>query len=183
MSQNIIKKPILLKDLANELGYHESSIKRAAARRGFKPFYIGRTNNTPAALNYEDALAFKKIILDERQNKIIDVSKINPKISGVYFLEVPDYNNGLRVKIGWSGNVYERLSCYKTILPDLRIKAIWITTNRWCEQAAHKVAANIGTRINSELFIFEDINLALNELIDFFNIMGIATHIDKENYE
>ena len=117
---------------------------------------------------------FKQQIENERNNAVVSKIGISPsRISGVYFIEVPSYEGIIRVKIGWSDSISDRLSTYRTIIPDLRIKAIWQTTDAWCERAALKFADGNGRRVHQELFEFEDIESVLVELSDLFLKMGM----------
>lgn len=167
-------KPVSLKQLADELGFHSSSIRKIAARCGFAPFRLSEGNNKPLYLKADDAKAFKQQILNEKNNKFIPKSGIStPKTSGVYLIEVPSYDGKNRIKIGWSDNLSDRLSTYRTLIPDLRVKAFWPTSDAWCERAALKCAEGLGRRIHQELFEFENIDSALSVLNDFFLKMGI----------
>lgn len=104
------------------------------------------------------------------------VSKVGispSRICGVYFIEIPSYEGINRIKIGWSDNLTDRLSTYRTIIPDLRVKAVWQTIDAWCERAALKCAKRLGRRIHQELFEFDDADSVLAELTDLFSKMGI----------
>lgn len=171
---NTDNRPVSLKQLAEQLGFHTSSIRKAIVRRGFTPFRLSEDKNKPLFLKYEDAELFKQQIENERNNAVFSGISISPsRISGVYFIEVPSYEGTIRVKIGWSDNLSDRLSTYRTIIPDLRIKAVWQTTDTWCERAALKCAERKGRRVYQELFEFEDIESVLTELTDLFSKMGM----------
>lgn len=171
---NTNNRPVSLKQLAEELGFHTSSVRKAVVRRGFTPFRLSEDKNKPLFLRCEDAELFKHQIENERNNSVVSGISISPsRISGVYFIEVPSYEGTIRVKIGWSDNLSDRLSTYRTIIPDLRIKAVWQTTDAWCERAALKCAERKGRRVHQELFEFEDIESVLMELTDLFSKMGM----------
>lgn len=172
---NKIERPVSLKQLAEELGFHTSSVRKAVARRGFVPFSLSEGKNKPLFLKSEDAELFKQQIENERNNSVVANVGISPsRISGVYFIEVPSYEGTIRIKIGWSDNLSDRLSSYRTIVPDLRVKGFWQTTDTWCERAALKCAERLGKRVNQELFEFEDIDTVLSELTEFFLKMGMG---------
>lgn len=165
---------VSLKQLAEELGFHTSSVRKAIVRRGFTPFRLSEDKNKPLFLKHEDAELFKQQIENERNNAAVSGISISPsRISGVYFIEVPSYEGTIRVKIGWSDNLSDRLSTYRTIVPDLRIRAVWQTTDAWCERAALKCAERKGRRVHQELFEFENIESVLIELTDLFSKMGM----------
>ena len=125
---NTNNRPVSLKQLAEELGFHTSSIRKTVVRRGFTPFRLSEEKNKPLFLTHEDAELFKQQIENERNNAVVSKVGISPsRISGVYFIEVPSYEGQLRVKIGWSDCISDRLSTYRTIIPDLRIRAVWQT--------------------------------------------------------
>lgn len=171
---NDIDRPVSLKQLAEELGFHTSSVRKAVVRRGFTPFGLSEGQNKPLFLKFEDAESFRQQIEDERNNVVVSNFGISPKrISGVYFIEVPSYEGQNRIKIGWSDNLSDRLSTYRTIIPDLRVKAIWQTTDAWSERAALRCAERLGRRVHQELFEFDDTNSVLAELTDLFEKLGI----------
>jgi hypothetical protein len=171
---NEIDRPVSLKQLAEELGFHTSSVRKVVVRRGFVPFSLSEGKNKPLFLKPEDAESFKQQIENERNNSVVAKVGISPsRISGVYFIEVPSYEGINRIKIGWSDNLSDRLSAYRTIVPDLRVKAFWQTTDAWCERAALKCAERLGKRIHQELFEFEDTDAVLSELTELFLKMGI----------
>jgi hypothetical protein len=168
------ERPISLKQLADELGFHSSSIRKIVIRRGFAPFRLSEGNNKPLYLKASDAESFKQQILNEQNNRVVPKAEISSsRISGVYLIEVPSYEGKNRFKIGWSDNLSDRLSTYRTIIPDLHVKAVWQTSDSWCERAALKCAARLGPRVHQELFEFENISSVLSELNDLFLKMGI----------
>jgi len=181
-SKNNIDRPVSLKQLADELGFHSSSIRKIVVRRGFTPFRLSEGNNKPLYLKASDAESFKQQILNEQNNKITPKAGISTSnISGVYLIEVPSYEGKNRVKIGWSDNLSDRLSTYRTLIPDLRVEAVWQTSDAWCERAALKCAERLGRRVHQELFEFEDISSVLSELNDLFFKMGIKNKYQKSH--
>ena len=173
-SNSEIDRPVSLKQLAEELGFHTSSIRKAVVRRGFVPFSLSEGKNKPLFLKPADAESFKQQIENERNNALVSKVGISPsRICGVYFIEIPSYEGINRIKIGWSDNLTDRLSTYRTIIPDLRVKAVWQTIDAWCERAALKCAKRLGRRIHQELFEFDDADSVLAELTDLFSKMGI----------
>jgi hypothetical protein len=181
-SNSDLDRPVSLKQLADEIGFHSSSIRKIVVRRGFTPFRLSEGKNKPLYLKATDAEAFKQQISNEQNNRVIPKTGISSsKISGVYIIEVPSYEGKNRFKIGWSDNLSDRLATYRTIVPDLRVKAVWQTSDSWCERAALKCAERFGRRVHQELFEFEDINSALNELNDLFSKMGIRNKYHKSH--
>lgn len=173
-SDSEAERNISLKELASEIGFNPSSIRKAVVRRGFEPFRLSEGKNKPLFLKAEDARAFKQQVEDERNHAVVsNVGVSTSRISGVYFVEVPSYAGKNRVKIGWSDNLSDRFATYRTIVPDLRIKAVWRTADAWCERAALRCAERLGRRIHQELFEFEDTNSVLQELNEFFLKIGL----------
>ena len=171
-------KPVLLKQIANDLGFHASSIRKAIVRRGYVPFRLSGEPNKPLFLRGCDAEAFTSQILLERAHSFTpDKPTTTARISGVYFVEVPSYDGIIRIKIGWSDNFSERYSTYRTIVPDLRVMGFWATTDAWTERAALKCADNLGRRIHQELFEFEDNVKALDHINDLFQKLGINNKV------
>jgi hypothetical protein len=174
-------RPISLKQLAEELGHHPSSIRKMVVGRGFVPFRLREGKNKPLFLKLTDAESFKRQIESEHNNTIIPKKEVHDtKFSGVYFIEIPSYDGVIRVKIGWSDKLSDRFATYRTIIPDLRVKAIWPTSDAWCERAALKCAERLGLRVHQELFEFEDSNSALTELNELFLKLGIKNKNKKE---
>ena len=175
------ERPVSLKQLAEELGFHTSAVRKAVVRRGFTPFRLSKGTNKPLFLNFTDAETFKQQIENERTNKVLPKEEnLSSKTSGVYFIEVPSYDGIVRIKIGWSDNLSDRFATYRTLIPDLRVKAIWQTSDVWCERAALKCVERLGRRVHQELFEFEDSNSALKELIELFLKLGIETKRQNE---
>ena len=169
-----------LKQLADELGFHSSSVRKAVVRRGFTPFRLSKGKKKPLFLKATDAELFKRQIENERNNRVVPkIGVSHSKISGVYFIEVSSYEGINRVKIGWSDNLSERLSTYSTIIPDLRVKAVWQSSDAWCERAALKCAEKLVRRVYQELFEFENIDITLSELEQLFLKLGIKNKCQR----
>lgn len=176
------ERPVSLKQLAEEVGFHTSAVRKAVVRRGFHPFRLSEGNNKPLFLRRRDAELFRQQIESERNNSVLAGVSVSPsRISGVYFIEVPSYEGINRIKIGWSENLADRLSTYRTIVPDLRVKGFWQTTDAWCERAALRCAERSGKRVHEELFEFEDADSILAELTDLFSKMGLENRQLREN--
>ena len=85
-------RPMSLKQLALELGFHTSSVRKAVVRGGFVPFRLSEDKNKPLFLKHEDAELFKQQIENERNNAVVSKIGISQsRISGIYFIEVPSY--------------------------------------------------------------------------------------------
>lgn len=164
---------VSLKQIAGEIGFHPSSIRKAAVTRGFRPFRLSDGNNKPLFLKYEDAMSLKGQILNERSNAIAsNSSTFKSKMSGVYLIEVPSFSGKNRIKIGWSDSLNNRIATYRTIVPDLIVRATWLTSDSWCERAAIKCAERLGRKVHTELFEFDDVDGFIRELADLFLRIG-----------
>lgn len=174
-SQSVTRKnPVSLRQIAGEFGLNFSAIRRSCARWGYEPFRLSEGINQPLYLSEEDANAFRKL----RQNKIDNAIPVNgvsevSKVSGVYIIEVPSFSEGTRIKVGWSDSILDRIATYRTIVPDLRVLALWQTTDAWCERAALRCAENSGKKVHQELFEFNDAQSFLDNVTDMFSKMGI----------
>ena len=169
------KKYVSLSDLAAETGFSAGSMLRTVRRRNFEAIQLEMRSNAPYYLAGEDAEAFKQIIRNQKEQVLSnDTRKEVPRTGGVYFVEVPSYGGVIRSKIGWADNFEDRFNTFRTIVPDLRILAIWHTNYEWAERMAHLVARKNGKRVFTELFEFEDNKKALDELTKSFDLIGIA---------
>ncbi|PIZ23890.1 MAG: hypothetical protein COY49_00905 [Comamonadaceae bacterium CG_4_10_14_0_8_um_filter_57_29] len=171
-------KSVSLKNLADELGYSQASMRKTVERRGFVPFQLGTGSNKPNYLSAEDATKLRNIIENEKNNRIPPGRKTQlTATSGVYFIEIPSYSGISRIKIGWSDKLKDRFDTYRTIVPDLRIWAVWHTSDEWCERAALRCAEKLGRRIHQELFEFPDIPTALDDLISLFEKLAVPVSL------
>jgi hypothetical protein len=169
-----IKTPIALAALAAETGFGANSFKRALISRGIVPFKLKQNRNAPYYVSTFDADAFKKAI-DEERRRVHRHESFPQGLGGVYCIEVPSYDGRVRVKIGWADQFDKRLSTYHAIIPDLRILGLWPTHEQWMERAALARAKEIGMRVFTELFEFEDHTGAVAELNKFFTDLGVTS--------
>jgi T5orf172 domain len=168
------KKPVALVRLAEELKISSTGMKKFVIRRGITPFQLSKGQSKPYFISAEDANKLREKIENEKNNLVSPGDqKPEPNTGGVYLIEVPSYDGINRIKIGWADNFEERLSTYRTIVPDLKIRVIWHTMDRWTEKMAHRCASRIGNRARSELFNFENIELAIEEIKEMFSKLGI----------
>ena len=145
-------RPRRLVDLAAELGYNPSGFLRVVRRRGFEPFKIRDVANAPYYLSAEDAEALCRKLEDEKNYRVSPDQKDEPTgLSGIYAIEVPAYDGSIRVKIGWSDNIADRLNTYRTIVPDLRVSRVWPCSANWYERMALAWAEKNGRRIHCHL--------------------------------
>jgi T5orf172 domain len=168
------KSPVALVRLAEELKISSTGMKKFVIRRGIKPFQLYKGQSKPYFISEEDANKLRERIENDKNNSVSPVDqKPEPNTGGVYLIEVPSYDGINRIKIGWADNFEERLSTYRTILPDLKIRVIWHTMDRWMERMAHRRASLIGNRVHSELFTFENTERAIEEIKEMFSKVGI----------
>jgi hypothetical protein len=184
--EQFINKPIKLIRLAEELGLNPGSIKKTVIRRHFIPFSLGNGNGQALYLSYDDAELFKQTIIKKKHDRVSSDLKFNPithikKNSGVYLIEIPSYSGVMRLKIGWTDRLSERIAPYRSIVPDLRVLAFWPTTDTWCERAALKCAEKLGIRVHQELFECDDNASIINEINRLFSIIGITSCIPEDN--
>lgn len=165
-------KPVSLKQLAGELGFHVGSIKKSVEARGFKPFRLTEGNTKPLYLSREDADLFKEQIENERTHKI-QPEKVHQSLSGVYCIEVASFT-GRRIKIGWSDNINARLSTYRTIMPDLIVHAVWPSKDQYLERMALAYAVQHSIQVFEELFEIDDIRAFLDDLNSIFEKLNIS---------
>ncbi|MGA7979063.1 MAG: GIY-YIG nuclease family protein [Chromatiaceae bacterium] len=167
-------RPRRLVDLAAELGYSPSSFRKTVRRRGFEPFKLQKGQSKPWYLSSEDAEALRRKLEDERYHRVVPEEETTPTgLSGTYAVEVPAYDGSVRVKIGWSDSITDRLNTYRTIVPDLRVSRIWPCSAKWYEQMALTWAENNGKRVGQEIFEFDDNEASLSALDGLFSSFGI----------
>jgi len=167
---------ISLHDIAIQLGVHGSySAKRMAEKRGFSAYQILNAKNAKYYLSKDDAEKFINQIINEKNNTVsLGVKKQPSKgVGGVYCVEVPSYDGKNRIKIGWTDNFEQRLTTYRTIVPDLKVWALWQCRDSWMERAAHKIAEQLSNSVYSELFEFNHLDQGLMALSAFFSSVGI----------
>ena len=167
-------RPILLRDIADKFGRSTSGLLKLARRRGFEPFKLQEGQNKPNFLSAQDAKTLSQQLVDEENYRVTTGQEEAPTgLSGVYVIEIPSYDGSIRLKIGWSDNVADRLDTYRTIVPDLRVSRIWRCPGNWCERMVLAWAGHNGNQISQEIFVFEDNDAALSSLDDLFVSFGI----------
>ncbi len=174
--QNSEDRPIRLVDLAAELGFNSAGFLRVVRRRGFEPFKLQEGSNKPYYLSADDSNALRQKLEDEKHHRVVPEEKNVPTgLSGIYAIEVPAYDCTIRIKIGWSENIADRLNTYRTIVPDLRVSRIWPCSANWYERMALTWAGKNGKRIGEEIFEFEDNEASLFSLDELFSALGIQS--------
>ena len=167
-------RPVPLKDIASKIGRNPGTILKVSRSRGFQPFKLQEGQNKPNFLSAQDAKTLIQKLEDEAKYRVNPEQEKAPSgISGVYAIEIPSYDGAIRLKIGWSDNIADRLDTYRTIVPDLRVSRIWPCFENWHERMALKWAGQNGRQISQELFDFEDNVAALSSLDDLFLSLGI----------
>lgn len=144
-----IKDCIPLIQLANEIGIHPSAFTRKLKRDGITIHRDGPYQNSSKYVTKKDF----EIIRERYRTKQIHKTETRiPKQSGVYAVVVPSYKGQLRVKVGWSDCLEDRLNTYRTLHPDLQVKRIWLCGGMHFERFALAVAENAATKVGPELF-------------------------------
>lgn len=144
-----IKDCIPLIQLANEIGIHPSAFTRKLKRDGITIHRDGPYQNSSKYVTKKDS----EIIRERYRTKQIHKTETRiPKQSGVYAVVVPSYKGQLRVKVGWSDCLEDRLNTYRTLHPDLQVKRIWLCGGMHFERFALAVAENASTKVGPELF-------------------------------
>jgi hypothetical protein len=165
-------KWVSLATLADQNGFSRASMLKTVRRRGLRPVQLSAGTNKPYFLSEQDADAFTKAIQGEKERASAPPATA-PNTGGVYCVAVPTYSGVIRYKFGWADNFSERLASYRTIVPDLRIIALWHTSDKWAERMAHRIAAAQGIGVHTELFEFEDAVAAVDAVRQAFNLLGI----------
>jgi len=180
-------RPIKVADIANKLGKNPGIIKKMLVSRNITPFKFKDGQNSPWFISLDDAQRFETLLEDEAAGYIYRLDDVVPEdssLSGVYVVEVPTFDNHTRIKIGWSDKIAQRISTYRTIVPDLRVIAIWYTNKSHNEQVALDIARNHisnssrGTQVFQELFEFDDQNVVIEKIKNVFLEMGLKPSTD-----
>jgi hypothetical protein len=174
---NAKPKHVSLKDLAAETGFYArgGDLRRALVSRGIETYQLKAAKNAPYFTSAESAEHFKSQLSDERASRGVPMRcPTQSQCGGVYLVEVPSYDGRTRFKIGWADSFHDRLSDYRTIIPDLRIIAVWHTADKWVERAAQKVARANGVAVTEELFEFDNPGSAISIIEDVMASMGIV---------
>jgi hypothetical protein len=168
------RPPRRLVDIAAELGRNPAGFLKFVRRRNIEPFKAKEGQNTPWYLHETDYEKLKEII-DHEEFVAPAVQNTPTRLSGVYAIEIPSYDGPLRLKIGWSDNIADRLNTYRTIVPDLRVLRVWpcSASKRWYEKLALEWAGQHGKQIGQEIFEFEDNAAAAEALCSLFEPLGI----------
>ena len=147
---------------------------KAVKSRGYIPFQTKEQRNAPNYLSSRDAKAFLAEIKNEKDLRFKPKQEVvQTGLSGVYAVEAPSYDGTVRLKIGWSDDIENRLNNYRTLVPDLRVRRVWSTTKKWCEDMALTWAVHHGSQIAQEVFELPNIDAALSELDTLFSKIGI----------
>ena len=161
-------------DIAAKLGVSSAGIRKFVKRRNFEPFKLQEGQSKPWFLSQKDAEALIERVEEEKIYRIAPDQETAPAgLSGVYAVEVPAYDANIRLKIGWSDNIIDRLNTYRGLVQDLRVLRIWPCSESWAEQMALKWARYNSRQIGEEVFEFEDNVVALDSLDDVFGAVGI----------
>ena len=164
-----VDRPRRLTELAAELGKNATGFLKFVRRRGFEPFKLQEGQNKPYYLSAQDAEAFlQQAKMEEHLQPVPTKEQVETGLSGVYAVEVPSYEGTIRIKLGWSDNIGERLNTYRTIIPDLRVSRVWLCHANWYERMTLTWAEKNGVQIGQEIFQFEDNREALSSLDDLF---------------
>ncbi len=174
------RPPVSVAAFAAKMGFSPNGFKRALLSRGIVPFQLKNASNAPYFVSASDAEAFERAVDDERRLIARPSEQALPqRLGGVYCVEVPSYDGQIRVKIGWAESFDDRLSTYRTIVPDLHILGLWPTRDQWMERAALRFAENTGRRVFTELFEFDDNPTAVAKLDRLFSEFGVKSIIEQ----
>jgi hypothetical protein len=188
MSEHAEKRPVRVADLANKIGKNPGIVKRMLDSRSIAAFKLKEGQNTPWFVSLDDAQRFETLLSNEADGvyyRPADKKQDERSLSGVYLIEVPSFGNQTRLKIGWSEKISDRIATYRTIVPDLRIIAIWYTNKSHNEQVAldiarnHLMAGSGGNQVFQELFEFADQQVVVNRIKDVFLAMGLSSMKDE----
>lgn len=149
-------------------------IKPSVISKGFKPFQLEEGSNKKYFLTKKDGEEYIRMVKEEKDNKPKNnATDIASKTSGIYCIEVPSFDGTTRIKIGWSTDIKERINDYRTIVPDLRVRATFCTHLRWCENLALRLAECHGRKIHTELFEIVDYDDYISELFEILEKLEI----------
>jgi hypothetical protein len=147
--------PILLKDMAKELGLEKSWIRKMIKRLGLNAIQVRLPetgNQSCLALSPADYEFLKQ----HRKDRGFDSQKsFKPLDENLYIVEIdPEMRPG-RIKVGISGNPEGRFSSYRTTNPGMVALRIYPAPMA-CEGYLIALADLHGERVGAELFDMAD---------------------------
>lgn len=167
---------ILLSDLANEVGMDKSHLRRYAINNDVELLKI----RTPQSQNQKTlavTLSDAEMIKELRRKAGFGFGEngtgpiINAGEDGAFYLVLltPEFSQS-RIKLGFAGDLPDRLASHRTVCPTLSVVKTWACKRSW-EKVAIECASVGCQRIGAEVFDCADINALISRLDAFFSLL------------
>lgn len=163
-------KHVCLSDIAHRAGRDRSTVSRLCERLGIVQLRRSKAKNSVRYVTKDDADRIERSI---KTDTLIKPTVEDAGYPGIYAVLVPAYDGAPRLKIGKSNNVGRRLSDYRTLVPDLVVCAVWLTSEiDQFEFIALKFARNTESSLSAELFE-GDIEHLVKSIDNIFFSLGV----------
>jgi hypothetical protein len=169
--------PVLVRDIAQELGVDASYFRRWLIDNGFSFIKVrGNQNQRANALTAGDAA--RAVALREEQGYPaggIGTAEVGSTASlglgWFYVIQLVPELEPNRVKLGYADTIRTRLAAHKTTCPNARLAGSWRCKPAW-ELAARESATREGCQCaGGEVFDVDDITSLLERCAAFFELM------------
>ena len=166
---------VTVKDLAAELGMDRSGLRKYIIKSGFSLITIrgdtGAKNQSLIALALEDAEGVRALRASQGFSKTMR-APIENGDGFFYAIQVVPDLDPLRIKLGWTYNVSDRLSAHQTAAPTAVLLRSWPCRKVWEYAAMHSVTRIGCKHIGNEVYRCENIDDLLDRGDTFFALMS-----------
>ena len=165
-------QPILLSDLARELGMHKSHARKYAIKQGVSFLQvrtIASRGQYTLALSEQDAAKV-------RQSRLADFGPVDASETDkgwLYVMQVIPDLDPLRVKLGFAVDVPRRLDQHRTILPGVQLVTTWPCRAWWERTAIDSITRVECTLLGQEVFACVSLEGLIERGGRFFEMMPV----------
>ena len=167
------KGPVLVRDMADDLGVDASWFRRWLLDNGFTFIKVrGNQNQRANTLTAEDAV--KALALREEHG----YSTSGPTevaaalaLGWFYVIQLVPELEPNRVKLGYADTLRSCLAAHKTTCPNARVAGSWRCKPAWELTARESVTREGCERVGGEVYAVDDITQLLERCEAFFGLM------------
>lgn len=164
---------IILNDLADELGFDKSNLRKYLVQKNVTPLKVRdpqRGNQAVSALTLEDA----EFIRQEREREGFGLKGVTPIENGegyFYVIQLIPELAPNRVKLGFAADVATRLQSHRTAAPTAQIVKAWHCKRSWEVAAMASLTRIESALIANEVYECTDLASLISRGDDFFSLM------------
>lgn len=167
---------VTLAALADEIGMDRSHLRKYVIKNDFELFKVRTPESLgqkTLALSPEDADTIKEMRLKE--GYVFGENGISPVVNtgerGVFYLLllIPEFSQ-TRIKIGFAGDLSDRLAAHRTTCPTLTVLKSWSCKRSW-EKTVIDCASVDCQQVGQEVFDCPDTNALISRLDALFALM------------